>query len=160
MIIVLPLSILLILTACIMGKIEEDPVIDLKFSVSNLTDDEFKSVGTKELEKITKNDFKNILLTIDVRHSNKISNRKIIMPNIEKIASDVGRYWFGESYSQDNTSENFATYNINFVLYSRGLNEQSIKDIYNLSEVKVSWTNSSSDKEEKLFKLGDIIQFK
>lgn len=159
---VLLLSITLMMTACSTEKIKNDPEINVKFIVSDLTDEEFKSVGTKELENAVKADFKNIEFTLDVEHSSKITNRKIIIPDIKKAANsyDKARYWFGESYSQDNYQERFANYGDKFVFYSKGLDEEAVKKIFSASEVKVSWTAASGDTEEKVFKLSEIIQFK
>lgn len=156
------LIISLIITACSATKIINNPEINVQFRVSDLTDKEFESVGTKGLENPTKDYFKNIEFTLDIKQSNKISNRNIIIPDIKKIANsyDRERYWFGQSYNQDNSQENFAKYGDKFVLYSKGLDEQGIKNIFKSAEVKVSWTAKEGTNEERVFKLGDIIQFK
>lgn len=156
------LSTIVIMIACSIGDSKDEPEISLKFDVSNLTDNEFQYVGTKELENTTKEDFKNIEFALDVKNSNAISNRKITVPDFKKIANsyDRERYWFGNAYSQNNSEENFANYGYKFVFYSNELDEQDIKNIFNLAEAKVSWTKSDGTNEEKVFNLGDIIQFK
>lgn len=73
---------------------------------------------------------------------------------------DRERYWFGDAYSQDNSEENFANYGYKFVFYSNELDEQNIKNIFNLAEVKVFWAKSDGKNEEKVFNLGHIIQVK
>ncbi|WP_425804809.1 hypothetical protein ACHOLT_00170 [Desulfitobacterium sp. Sab5] len=158
---VILLSISLILTACGTGKIKE-PEINLKFNISDLTDEEFQSIGTKGLENATKSDFKNIEFALDVEQTNEVSNRKVIKPNLKEAANsyDRERYWFGESYSQDNQGENFTKYGSEFVFYSKGLEEQAIKTIFDSSEVRVSWTTNSGENKEHVFKLGEVIQFK
>lgn len=80
MIPIILLGISLILTPCGTGKMKE-PDIYLKFNVSDLTDEEFQSIGTKGLENVTKSDFKNIEFTLDVEQTNGVSNRKILIPN-------------------------------------------------------------------------------
>lgn len=159
---ILLLSILLIITACNTGETIDSPKIDLKFHVSNLTDKQFRTIGTSGIESATKYDFKNIEFTLDIKHSNNITNRKIIIPNIKTIANsyDRERYWFGQSYSQDNSTDNFAKYGNTFMFYSKGLDEQTIKNIFNSAEVIVSWVTNSGENEERLFKLGDAIKFK
>lgn len=82
--VILLLSTILIMIACSVGNSRDEPEISLKFDVSNLTDKEFQYVGTKELENATKEDFKNIEFTLDVKNSNAISNRKITVPDFEK----------------------------------------------------------------------------
>lgn len=160
--IIVVLITLLSISACSTGKIKDEPEISLKFNVSSPTDKEFQSVGTKELKNATKDDFKNIVFTLDVKHSNKISNRNISIPDIKNIANsyDRERYWFGQSYSQDNPEEEFAKYGNDFVFYSKGLDEQAIKNIFNSSEIKISWTANNGNNEERVFKIGEIIEFK
>lgn len=151
----------LIITACNTTKVKDNPEINVQFIVSGLTDKEFESVGTEGFENPTKDDFKNIEFTLDVKQSNKISNRKIIMPDIKRLtySHDIQRYRFGQSYSQDNSQDNFAKYGENFMFYSKGLHEQDIRNIFKSAEVKVSWTTKDGNNEERFFKLGDIIQF-
>jgi hypothetical protein len=151
----------LIIAACNETKIKDIPEINVQFRVSDLTDKEFESVGTNGLENPTKDDFKKIEFTLDVKQSNKILNRKITIPAISRVANsyDRVRYWFGSTYSQDNTQENFAKYGDKFLLYSKGLDEQGIKNIFKSAEVKVSWTLKGDGNEERAYKLGDIVQF-
>lgn len=156
------LGISLIITACTIKEDIEDPKISFKFNVSNLTEEEFKSVGTKELENPTNDYFKNIEFNLNVENSNKISNRKITVPSIKEIINSKyeDRYWFGECTSQDNEEENFAGYSEKIVFYSNGLNQEEIKEIFKSSEVKISWTTDNGKNQEKIFNLGDVIEFK
>lgn len=155
------LSTLLIITTCTTENVKSEPEISLNFNVSNLTDEKFLYVGTKGLNNPTKNDFKNIEFTLGVKNLNTISNRKIIIPNLKKVSNsyDKERYWFGDSSSQDSPMQNFDQYGYKFMFYSNGLTEQDIKNIFNSSEVKVSWTTSNGKNEEKTIKLGEVIQF-
>ncbi|MEA1961001.1 MAG: hypothetical protein U9N81_06955 [Bacillota bacterium] len=153
---------MLALTGCGTGDAKDEPQINLQFNVSDLTDEEFQSVGTKGLENAAKSDFKNIEFSLDIEQSNKISDRKVIIPNLREAANayDIERYWSGESYNQDNTGEKFAEYGAQFVFYSKGLDEQTIKKIFDSSEVNVSWTANNRENEEKVIRLGEVIQFK
>jgi len=160
---VLVLIVTLTITACSTIKLKDDPEIIVQFNVTDLTDKEFSSVGTKGLDNPTKDDFKNIEFTLDFKQSsNKTTNRKIVIPDIKKMVNsyDMERYWFGQSYNQDNSQEDFAKYGYKFVLYSKGLSQQDIKNIYKASDVLVSWTTKDGTNEERIFKLNDIIQFK
>lgn len=85
------LSTIVIMTACSIGDSKDEPEISLKFDVSNLTDNEFQYVGTKELENAIKEDFKNIEFALDVKNSNTISNRKITVPDFKKTANSYDR---------------------------------------------------------------------
>ncbi|MGE5628590.1 MAG: hypothetical protein ACM3X7_10855 [Solirubrobacterales bacterium] len=148
--------------ACTTKK-SDTPGISLKFDVTNLTDEDFRAVGTAEVPGAVKEDFKNIEFNLEVKHGSNISNRKIMVPNLRSVAnsstSTINRYWFGEGGSQDNMNENFAKYTYKFVFYSKGMDEQAIKDLFKNQEVKVSWTTESGN-QGKVLTLGDAIQFK
>lgn len=156
------LGVLVIITACNMMKTDANPEISIQFIVSDFTDEEFKYVGTEGLEAPTKDDFKSIEFNLDVKKLSKFSNRKITIPDIKNVANsyDRERYWYGGSYSQDNSQENFARYGYKFVFYSKGLDEQGIKNVFKAEEVKILWTKKNRNIEEKIFKLSDIIEFK
>jgi hypothetical protein len=149
------LTISLIITACSKAEDEEEPKVNFTFNISNLTDDEFKDVGTKTVENTTKDDFKSIQFTLEVEHSNKIKNREIIVPSIKEIVISKykDRYWFGEGSTQDNKEENFAKYNEKIVFYSKGLDEKDIKDIFKSAEIKISWITSNGESKEKIINL-------
>lgn len=153
---------LLITSACSPGKTNDIPDISLKFNVSSLTDEDFKSVGTAGIENPSKDDFKNVEFNLDVKNIDQIVDRKITVSGLKKFVDsyELNRYWFGSLSSQDNSSENFAMYEEKFVLYSRDMDEQDIKNIFTSAEVKVSWTTKVGNNEERVFKLGDIILFK
>ena len=150
------------LVACSNVFEEEKPNITVTLNISNLTDDEFKDVGTKSLEDTNKDDFKNIQFTLEVEHSNMIKNREIVCPSIKEIlySKNKERYWFGERNSQDNKGENFAKYNEKIVFYSDGLDENDIREIFKGEKVKVSWTTSKGEKKEESINLVDTVEFK
>lgn len=159
--IVFILSLSLILMSCTTKEDKEGAKISLTFNVSTLTEEEFKLVGTKGLENPTGNDFKNIEFKLEVDHSGKVSNRKIIVPSIKEIINSKyeDRYWFEESSRQDNESENFAEYSEKIVFYSNGLDEEEIKEMFKSAEVKVYWRTDDDENQEKTFNLGDVIEF-
>lgn len=156
------ISIVLAIGIYSVNKYKNEPQIIVKFSVSNLTDEEFMYVGTKGIDNPNKNDFKNIEFTLDVQNSDAISNRKITVPDLKSVVCsyDKSRYWFGNYGSDDTPIHKYAQYSSKFVFYSRGLTEQDIKNIFNSSEVKISWTTSDSKDKEKIINLGDVIKFK
>jgi hypothetical protein len=151
----------LMLSACSLLKTKEDPIINVQFTVSNLTEEEYDYAGTTRFENPTIDDFKNIEFTLEMKHSNKILNRTIIIPEFKTIANsnEINQYWFGNAYSQDNPTQNFAEYGYEFVFYSKGLDEEDIKEIFETGEVKITWNKEDGSYEEKIYNLGDIINF-
>lgn len=146
------------------GKVraEEEPKVNLIFNIASLTDEEFKEVGTKSLENVSNEDFKNIQLMLEVEYSNKIENRKIVLPSIKEIVISKyeDRYWFGEGNTQDNKLENFAKYNEKIVFFSNGLDENDIEEIFKTAVIKISWTTSNGKVKEETLRLEDYIKFK
>ena len=142
-------------------KTDNIPEINLKVNVSSLTDEDYSYVGTTGIDNPTKDDFKNIKFTLDIKNLGRVVNRKITVPTMKRVLDsyELNRYWFGSLSSQDNLSENFAMYNEELVLYSRNLDEQAIRNIFSTAEVKVSWTTKEGSFEERMFNLGDIILF-
>jgi len=161
-VVVFLLGISLIMTACSTKKNTAEPKISLKFIVSDLSEEEFQSVGTAELIDPAKEDFKKLEFKLDVEHSNKITNRKITKPDFRAIinSQESGRYWFGESSRQDNKNDTFASYGDQIVFYAKGLNEKAIKEIFKAAEVNISWTTAEGQNQEKVFNLGDVVEFK
>lgn len=150
-----------ILIACSNIKSLEDPEIKLNLSVTELSDEDFMSLGTKGLENATKNDFRNIDFTLEVNHTKNVTDRKINIPDFKaNLNNNEKRYWFGNTYSQDNGSENFARYGDKFVIYSKGLDDQAIRDLFKGLEVKITWTQNSKESKEKFYKMDEMIQFK
>lgn len=83
------------------------------------------------------------------------------MPEFKKIVNsyDRERYWYGHSYEQNNSSENFAQRGYQFIFYSDGLTDEDIRKIFNSSYVGTIWKTSNGKNEEKLLKLNNIIEF-
>ncbi len=149
------------LTACNEIKVD-DPSITIKCHATELSDDDYKSIGTEGLENPKKEDFRNIEFTLDVKHSEDITDRNIVVPDIKQvvIAKDPDRYRFGSYSQQDNPQENFAHYGYSFVLYTQGLDEQGIRDIFDSLDVRVAYTDKNDVYQEEVFMLSDILEFK
>ena len=149
------------LTACNVKK-EEDPIITIAFSASELSDEDYESVGTAGLENPKKEEFKKIEFSLEVKQSNEITDRSIVVPDIKKVVNskDPERYWSGSFSRQDNPQENFARYDYSFVLYTKELDEQEIRDLFESEKVRISYTDKNDVYKEEAFTLSDILQFK
>ena len=148
------------LTACNEIKVD-DPAITIEFHATELTDDDYGSIGTEGLENPKKEDFRNVEFTLVVKHSNDITDRNIVVPDIRQvvISNAPNRYWFGSSM-QDSAQDNFAQYGYSFVLYTKGLDEQGIRDIFDPEEVRIAYTDKNDVYQEEVYRLSDILEFK
>lgn len=156
----LSIAVILLLTAC--SKENDEPNINISAEILNVTDKEFKYIGTEGIDNPSKSDFKTFNFTLDVRNLKKVKNRKIIVPDFETLFNNYkdSLYWFGNSSAQDNKDESFAKYTYNITLYTRRLNEQDLKELLNSKGVIIFWYTNNGQQKEHKYKVGEIINFK
>ncbi|MER2118936.1 MAG: hypothetical protein ABS935_01640 [Solibacillus sp.] len=70
------------------------------------------------------------------------------------------RYWFGGGSEQNNEGENVVKHAQEFVFYSKGLNEESMREALNMIIFEVSIDNDGeiANREEEC-KVGDFVEF-
>ena len=140
-------------TMCACSKVDmsTEPDVELQVNISKITDEEYEEVRTMNLVNPTKEEFRNFEFILNV-NSDEISDEDVTIPEIKKIVNeydDTERYWFGSS-TQDNTR-----YSIEFVMYTKGLDRQDIKDMFSTADVKIIFEDG-----EKIYNLGEALQFK
>lgn len=151
-------SILLITTAC---SFQGEPTTTIEAAISQLTEDEFESVGTHELENPQIDDFRKFTFNVDV---NNVAGHIVDFTFSEswKEAIDsfdvIDRYWFGGGSEQNNGGENVAKHAQEFVFYSKGLNEESMREALNTIIFEVNIDNDGEITKEE-YKVGDLVEF-
>ena len=68
-------------------------------------------------------------------------------------------YWFASSFSQDNSSENFAHYSTEIVVYTRETGENGLRDRLKNLNIDVAYTNQQGERVEQSYNLGDILVY-
>ena len=127
-----------------------------------MSEDEFESVGTHELENPEIDDFRKFTINVEV---NDVAGQKVqfTFSDSWKEAIDsvdaTDRYWFGGGSEQNNEGENFAKHAQEFVFYSKGLNEESMREALNRINFEVSINNDGEIATEQ-YKIGDLVEFK
>lgn len=144
--------------------IQKEVSFTSSFNIHKLTDKEYEEVGTSRLDKPIKDDFRKAVLRVEMQHTSKIKNREIIVPTIAELKDninsyDIERYWFGNSYEQDNESEDAAEYVYEFIFYSKGLNNNDIKRLVSNLKISVSWVGVDGNLQKENYLLSDIINF-
>ncbi len=155
------LSIILTSSCSSNKEAKASPRTNVLFTVSDLTDEEFQSIGTGELVNPTKNDFKNIHLIVETQNFNDTNKAKITIPvfNNILIKDKQNRYWYGSGFDQNPTKE-LTTSERDFVFYSKGLKDtKAIKDYFTGIEVIISW-QEENDTITMHYDLGELIMFK
>lgn len=154
------LTLFLLATAC---SNTEEQKTTIEATISQLSNEEFDSIGTHELDNPTKDDFRKFTFNFELEHSADIQ-RKVEFPlrNSWKEAinsiDDKDRYWFGDGYEQNNDSENFATYHQEFVFYAKGLNEDEIRKAFNSITFEV-YLDIEGENVKKEYKVSDLIEY-
>lgn len=140
-----------------------EPEIQVDTIISNITADEFNSIGgTEEYGESTQKDFKKLTFDFSMQHDEGVERKIEMFDNWRDVLNNydgLERYWGGNSTSQDNPEENFAEYHYDLIFYSKGLSEGDIKEIFNESSIRVEWINNEGP-QSKMYPIGDTITFK
>lgn len=145
------------LVAC---KAKDYKDVNINFVISDLSDQDYQNINATYG---TKDNFKKISFVFDIKHGNKITNRVINIPDLKKIINSYDtqeRYWTGDSSNTDNANDNFAYYETNLILYTKGLSTEDIKNIFKSAEVSLSYLDKKNNHIEDIFKISDVIQSK
>lgn len=149
----------LILSACESKEVKDEPEIRASFTISKLNNTDFDEIGTPDVEK---EDFRKVKLKLEVSNSSIVSDRKIYIPDLKEIMNsydNIDRYWYGSSISSDNIDED-AYYEMDYMFFSEGLDNEGIESVFHKGEIKVSWVNNDDEYVKHVINLTDIIEFK
>lgn len=143
---------------------EKKVAFNSSFDIYKLTDEEYKEVGTSELDRPTKEDFRKAVLKVEMAHTSQIKNREITVPTLSELKAainsyDKERYWFGHTSEEDNSSANTAAYVYEFVFYSKDLSEHNIKELFSHLKISASWLDAYEKEQEESDLLSDMIHF-
>lgn len=152
---------LLVVTAC---GYSQEPEITIEAVVAQLSEEEFDYAGTHGLDNPTRDDFRKITIDFEVEHAAK-TTRNVEFPKGDSwrealdTVDNNKRYWSGKSYKQNNDSENFARYEKEVVFYSKGLNEDEIRKIFNSINFELYLDAEEGESMAREYKVGDLIKF-
>lgn len=146
------------MTACRKESSLKEPDIKAVVSVAPVTEEEYGSIGTYNLTKPSIEDFKNVLIKLDVKAAKGVTNRRIEFPEnkdiLNKLTSD--RYWYGGYSTEDNGDTSDAHYETHFVMYAGNLTTEDIKELLGDFTMKINW-NLKDREGQRIIKTGDII---
>ena len=144
--------------------IQESVSFSSSFNIHKLTDKEYEEVGVSGLDNPIKDDFRKAEIKVEMQHTNKIKNRKIIVPTMTELKNainsyDMERYWFGNASEEDNENTNSAKYVFEFIFYSKGLDDNDIAMLFSDLEISASWLDQYGNIQKENYLLSDIISF-
>ena len=149
------LSLLLLIPAC---KHKSEPIINVKFDVTNLTERKFSEIVTYGLKDPKKEDFKVIDFSADIDNSYDFSNIEISFPSADQIyiianSSQIERLWcFYQTLSTKDSTK--------FVFYYKGLDENDFKKMFSSLKVMVTWDTKTGEHNKKSISVDNYIKFK
>lgn len=137
-------------------KAEKTMVISPSVALRHLTEREYLEVGTSEIENPSIDDFRRLDLTLKVQG---LADRKISFPEAQQIKDVLTRdvHWFSSSFSQNNSSGDFAHYSAESVVYIREIGENGLRDRLKNLNIDVAYTNQQGERVKQRYNLGDIL---
>lgn len=150
---------LLMLAGC--GNAEYEKVT-VKGEFAQLSEEQFRSVGTRELENPTAEDFKKLVFDFDIKKSTH-KELSVKFPlndswrNAINAIDDQERYWFGSGYEQNNENSDAIQYHQEMVIYTKGLTEDEIHAAFDTIFLEVS-SEEDGEMVLKKYKVSDYIQ--
>lgn len=156
-------AVLLVSAVACSGNAEE-PNINTVAVISKLSEEQYDDIGTNGLENQTIDDFRKLTFKFKMEHSHGKSP-KVNFPEdtswkqaINSI-DDIDRYWFGEFSKHAGDTKNAASYNGQFVFYSKGLSEDEMRKAFVSTIINVAWTTEEGNSYEKEYIISDLIEF-
>ena len=150
-----------LVTAC---SKSEEPIINVQFKISPISAEEYRVIGTKELNNPKQTDFQKINYKLRITNTNTIKNLKIHSYDDWKKAlgdtDDIKRYWFGNIMEEERPTENSIEHKAKIIFYAKGLSEKELKAKFKNAHTTVSWTDKNNKKVNQQFQLSEIMEFK
>ncbi|MDF2542119.1 MAG: hypothetical protein K0S47_1837 [Herbinix sp.] len=142
----------------LMNPLHNEPKIILEASINTLNEDEKSYIGLGEDEDYDLNNFKGYHFKLYVEN---IEDRVIQVPDYVSIWNKGGEhiYWSGNSYKQDNTSEEFAQYGYDSTINTTNLDQEEIRELLNSESVRVEWSAKDGSREVRTYRVGDLVEF-
>ncbi|MCO1602572.1 MULTISPECIES: hypothetical protein [Desulfosporosinus] len=137
------------------------PTINIVSKVTHLSKNEFERVGTQRIQDPKVDDFRNLILKIEIANGKNVTRKELVVPSTiefrQILTSD--RLWFGNEAYQNNENQELSFAERNYVLYYRELTDDKLKELLSPIEFHISWVNINGDKTSMDYKLVDYLVF-
>ena len=148
-------------TATAASSVPPEGGITIRAQVVKLTQGEYTSVGKTGIENPSIDDFKTLIIGINVIGINRAKETKITCPDIgeitDKLSSKVVRY--ANSSSMNNDSDSVVNYDNTLVLYTKGISNDALKSKLKGLKIEVSYTDVNGKIIKKAYDIAEILQF-
>ncbi|WML44637.1 hypothetical protein [Neobacillus sp. PS3-40] len=142
----------------------QETKLTIEAKISKVSKNEFNEINAKAFDSPTIEDFRKFTFNLDIKQSNEVTSRKIVIPSSEELVKvintiDKVRVLNGTAGEQDNKGEKFALYKNEFVYYSKGLSNDELRKALRSKIVIVSWVTKEGKIITKKFNIGNLIKF-
>lgn len=154
----------IIMTGC--KKTEEegnqDPNIKVEVDVAKPNIEEFKSIEIPQLGRnINRDEFKVVNISVYTSYSDKYSDMKMTIPKFKGNCGSIDaieRYVSGDVKTSENDIDRVFEYNEDFILYTKGLDNNGVKKLLNKHKLVFEYKNGE-EKEKQVVSLGNEATF-
>jgi hypothetical protein len=141
------------------GCTPQPPKVSVLAQITNVSDKEFQNLTEIGAARgLAKNEMKKLLVQASIDNSNSVKDISILIPNLNSAIDDFykGRSIGGGAFEENGKQKVGAEKNLIFDY--RGLNENSIRDIFKSSDIELTWTNNVGQKVTNKYQIEDLIQ--
>lgn len=155
----LVIVILVIMSSLLFVYYYNTPKVVFSVEISELTEEEYDNVGVGNIKDPSKDDFMCFSFKLYADRLNNAKNREVQIPDFKALINgyDTERYWFGNWAKQDNENENSLYYHHQCTIFTRGLSNEQIEDIFTNAEVSIRWLKSNGKEYRKDYKIKEHL---
>lgn len=126
--------------------------------VHQLTSKEFKKIGRNGFDSPAKEDFRKLVVTVSIDHTENVVNQNVEIPDFKKVInaldSNTDRHWSELQANQPGLN----TYE--YVFLATGLDDRKIRNGFKEQYVKVTLELKENEALEELIDISKIMEFK
>ncbi len=146
-----------------LGCSTQPPKVTTFVELSRIGDDEVKKFDQAiNSAGIPKERLRMLVVKVNIDNSKSLKEREIAIPNLEKIIDhfDKVRSLTGGDYYQNNIGVEDWAESSRFVIFDyQGLNDDTLKQMFNDSFILVSWTTEKGQQVEQKYSIGELLKF-
>ena len=152
-----------LMTGCKKTDEEEakDPNIQVEVDVAKPNIEEFKSIEIEQLGRNIENGSQVVNISVYTNYSDKYSDMKMTIPTFKGKCGSVDsiqRYVSGNATSSENDIDRVYRYDEDFILYTKGLDNNGIKKLLNQHKLVFEYKNGE-ETEKQTISLGNEANF-
>ncbi|KGR89934.1 hypothetical protein CD30_14460 [Ureibacillus massiliensis 4400831 = CIP 108448 = CCUG 49529] len=136
-----------------------NPTIVVRTEISQVDDETYKQIGGLENVKYPEQEnFKQLVFSIRVMHSDKIEDVKIETSN--SISELLGKeiYWTGEYWELEEPDKRQYEHHNEMIIYTGEVIDEDIENLLRKGTVSISWKMNGEEKS-KTYNIGETIVF-